>query len=338
MSTNIREESFEYVELFGRPALFTNSRIDRDTVPEGWYTYDLRGSDYDPGEPVSVEPKVIANHAGTILTHDPVTIPKSGPRPLKGRLAFLGDQYTLAEFCEVRGLNYPEDNRKYTLRPASPDEAGLFYTQEEQDKALGTVGHLRFDHGSGGNEFWSTWWEHNGNELNTPEFKVELQSVVDELRKGPLKSLSAMSGYCYDHHAPLEAGAGGSHGYVTETENYRYCLRCAPRRGDYSYIYIYDKRQHELNMKNTEKPIIARTSYANGEVFEHTDPEAFLTELREELQYVNTTGFRYEVLTDDPDLRKAVDDELYNLFGEENPRELEDYAQAPEQGMPMGGM
>ncbi|NLF26292.1 MAG: hypothetical protein GX592_00225, partial [Clostridiales bacterium] len=101
---------------------------------------------------------------------------------------------------------------------------------------------------------------------------------------------------------------------------------CTPVQGDYNaYLYAYDKRQQELNMKNTEKPIIARTSYANGEVFEHTDPEAFLTELREELQYRNSTGFHYEVLTDDPAVRKAVDDELYNLFGEENPRQLEDY-------------
>ena len=61
MSVNAREEEYEYVELFGKPALFTNSRIDRDTVPEGWYAYDLRGSDYDPGEPVTVEPKVGVN-------------------------------------------------------------------------------------------------------------------------------------------------------------------------------------------------------------------------------------------------------------------------------------
>lgn len=337
MSVTAREENYEYIELFGRPALFTNSRIDRDTVPEGWYAYDLRGSDYDPGEPVTAEPSVVVNHAGTILTHEPISFPEEGFRRLKGRLDFA-DAYnlSLAEFCEVRGLNYPEDNRKYTLRPASPDEAGLFYTKD-QDKALSTVGHLRFDHGSG-NEFWTTWWEHNGNELNTPEFKAELQSVVDELRCGPLKDRSTMSGYCHSHAGELDAGAGGSYGYVVETENYRYCLRCTPRAGDYSYIYIYDKRQQELNMKNTEKPIIARTSYANGEVFEHTDPEAFLTELREELQYINTTGFRYEVLTDDPDLRKAVDDELYNLFGEENPRELSDYEQMPTQGMTMGGM
>ena len=40
------------------------------------------------------------------------------------------------------------------------------------------------------------------------------------------------------------------------------------------------------------------------------------------------------MLTADPAIRKAVDDELYNLFCEENPRELEDYADT---GTAMGG-
>jgi hypothetical protein len=238
MSVNAFTEEYEYIELFGKPGLFTNARIDRDTVPEGWYAYDLRGSDYDPGEPVTVEPSVVVNHAGTILTHEPISFPKEGFKRLNGRLDFA-DAYhlSLQEFCEERGLNYPENNRKFILRPASPDEAGLFYSQEEQDAELATVGHMRFDHGSGGNEFWTTWWEHNGNTLNTPEFKAEFQQLVDELRRGPLKDRATMSSYCYSHAGELDAGAGGSHGYVAETENYRYCLRCSPQKGDYGDEY-----------------------------------------------------------------------------------------------------
>lgn len=64
MSVNAREEEYEHIELFGKPALFTNSRIDRTTVPEGFYCYDLRGSDYDPGRPVTIENQVTVNHAG----------------------------------------------------------------------------------------------------------------------------------------------------------------------------------------------------------------------------------------------------------------------------------
>lgn len=55
MSVNTREEIFREVELFGKPAFFSNSRIDRDTVPEQWFGYDLRGSDYAPGRRAAVE-------------------------------------------------------------------------------------------------------------------------------------------------------------------------------------------------------------------------------------------------------------------------------------------
>ena len=325
MSVNAFTEEYEYIELFGKPGLFTNARIDRDTVPEGWYAYDLRGSDYDPGVPVTVEPSVVVNHAGTILTHEPISFPKEGFKRLNGRLDFA-DAYhlSLQEFCEERGLNYPENNRKFILRPASPDEAGLFYSQEEQDAELATVGHMRFDHGSGGNEFWTTWWEHNGNTLNTPEFKAEFQQLVDELRRGPLKDRATMSSYCYSHAGELDAGAGGSHGYVAETENYRYCLRCSPQKGDYSYIYIYDKCQQELSMTQ-EPPVIGTVSFASGETLAYTDPAIFLQVIRDELPYKPTSGFQYKVLTDDPAVRKGADDILYDLFGEKNPRPLEDY-------------
>ena len=46
-----------------------------------------------------------------------------------------------------------------TLRPASIEEAGLFYSEleQEKDETLGTVGHARLDFGHSGKEFWHTW-------------------------------------------------------------------------------------------------------------------------------------------------------------------------------------
>lgn len=326
MSIDIREENFEYVELFGRPALFTSAHIDRDTVPEGWFAYNLRGSDYDPGEPVSVEPKVVVNHAGTILTHEPVTIPKSGSRPLKGRLDFLRDQYTLAEFCEVRGLNYPEDNRKYTLRPASPDEAGIFYAMTpDKDAELGCIGHVRIDFGHGGKEFWHTWQPRGDEALNSPEFKVELNSVVSEFRKTVLKDLSSMSSYCSEHGGKLGENSA-QYGYVAESAQYRYCLRCNPQPGDYqAYLTCFDKRQQALNMAQ-EKPVIGTVSFASGETLAYTDPAIFLQVIKNELPYKPSSGFQYKVLTDDPTVRKGADDILFDLYGEKNPRPLSDYS------------
>lgn len=36
MSVNARKETYEHIELFGKPALFTSARIDRLTVPKGF--------------------------------------------------------------------------------------------------------------------------------------------------------------------------------------------------------------------------------------------------------------------------------------------------------------
>ena len=87
-----------------------------------------------------------------------------------------------------------------------------------------------------------------------------------------------------------------------------------------------------------DKPLVGRVTYAGGDTHEFTDTEAFLKCVREELAYRPTTGFRYEVLTDDPTVRKQVDDMIFDLYGEENPRQLEEYQKMPDQGMTMGGI
>ena len=61
-------------------------------------------------------------------------------------------------------------------------------------------------------------------------------------------------------------------------------------------------------------------TFASGEQMEYLDRESYLAAIREELPYMASTGFRYETLTDDPSIRKAVDDILLDFAGEENPR------------------
>ena len=71
--------------------------------------------------------------------------------------------------------------------------------------------------------------------------------------------------------------------------------------------------------------LAGRVTYTSGEQQEFTDPEAYLQTIREELPYRDTTGFRYETLTDDPAVRKAVDDLLLDFAGEANPRRACNY-------------
>ena len=90
-------------------------------------------------------------------------------------------------------------------------------------------------------------------------------------------------------------------------------------------------------MARKEKPLVGRVTFVNGDTQEFTDADAYLRWTDAELHARPLPGFRYETLPDDPAVRKGVDDILFNLFGEENPRPLEKY-ETPDQGMKMGGM
>ena len=87
-----------------------------------------------------------------------------------------------------------KDATQLHIRPARPEEAGLFYAQHpEEDKRLGAVGCVRMDFGRSENKFCHTWWPRGPEELNSPAFKLELQEVVDTLRESVLKSRFAMT-------------------------------------------------------------------------------------------------------------------------------------------------
>ena len=99
-------EKYQAVELFGKPALFSNGRIDRDKLPEGLYVYDLRGSDYDPGLPVTIQEHVVVNHAATVIAAAPIELPEQGFLYLgEDGLNFTGGEQTVKEFWHAQ---YPE--------------------------------------------------------------------------------------------------------------------------------------------------------------------------------------------------------------------------------------
>ena len=101
------DEQYQEIELFEKPGLFSNGRIACDNLPEGVYCYDLRGSDDDPGEPVSVEEKVLVNHAGSVLLTEPLELPETGYLMLTEEegLNFTGGFSTLAQFLQEQKKN-----------------------------------------------------------------------------------------------------------------------------------------------------------------------------------------------------------------------------------------
>ena len=146
MSHDAQKVTYQEVTIFDRPALFTECRIDRATVPEGVYRYELRHGDADWGEPIELSRSLMVNFYGTVLTREPFQLPIDGWIPLEsGSLSFQdGGCRTLAEFQE----KYPASD-KDVIDFYSVNEPALhalyFSRSEEQDKTVGCVGHLRGD-------------------------------------------------------------------------------------------------------------------------------------------------------------------------------------------------
>lgn len=95
------QEKYQEVELFDVPALFANGRVDQAILPPGIYRYELRGSDYDPGYPLTVENHVTVNHAATVLTAIPINLSRQGRLWLGEELNFTGGEQTISEYQQM---------------------------------------------------------------------------------------------------------------------------------------------------------------------------------------------------------------------------------------------
>ena len=78
-------QKYELAEIDHNVVLFTNMRLDRDTVPEGIFCYDVRDSDDLDGNMAEVKPFVLVNHweSGSYYPED---------------WGYLGEDMSLSEF------------------------------------------------------------------------------------------------------------------------------------------------------------------------------------------------------------------------------------------------
>jgi len=98
---NLLNEKLQEIEIFDKPGLFSNGRLRDEDVPEGLYRYDLRGSDYDPGKPITVEKTVVVNHAASVLMAEELDLGAEGRLELgEEGLNFTGAELTVREFME----------------------------------------------------------------------------------------------------------------------------------------------------------------------------------------------------------------------------------------------
>jgi len=100
---NAMEEQFEEITVFGKPALFHDMRIKRESVPEGLYLYEVRHDDDGWGDPVQIARGIMVNHFGSIITREPIKLPPDGYLdidPEKDWSYAGGDCRTVKEFQE----------------------------------------------------------------------------------------------------------------------------------------------------------------------------------------------------------------------------------------------
>lgn len=150
MDEKILNEKLEQIELMGIQGLFSNGRIPKEVIPDGLYRYNLRGSDYDPGIPVTVEREVGVNHAGTVVLVAPIDFGGDRWKRLteENGLNFVGGHLSIQELHDNQQL-YKQLHKNQQLLEmlneietpeqlvASAESMGLTFTLEEAKIVLG---------------------------------------------------------------------------------------------------------------------------------------------------------------------------------------------------------
>lgn len=103
-------------KIKAKPALFTNFRIKRDTVPDGLYAYDVRHDDDCRGIPCEIAPFIMINHWGTIILAEPLELPNDGRRYIDEETDWNYDPFGGAEKNQKPCVTVEEFMNQYLNR------------------------------------------------------------------------------------------------------------------------------------------------------------------------------------------------------------------------------
>lgn len=95
---NFSDEEFEIIEIEGKTALFTNSRMIDADIPKGLHCYHLRHD--DDGDFCTLEKSVAVNHAGSVIVREPIELGENGCISLNNENApnFTGETTFMEDF------------------------------------------------------------------------------------------------------------------------------------------------------------------------------------------------------------------------------------------------
>lgn len=93
-------ENFDLVDMFEKPALFTNAHLTEKDIPQCLYFYHFRTDDDGCNQFASLEKSVLVNNGGTLITKEPIDLGANGCIELNEDTSpnFLGDEMTLDEY------------------------------------------------------------------------------------------------------------------------------------------------------------------------------------------------------------------------------------------------
>ena len=78
MQLDYRREKFNKVKVCGVECDFSDMRIDRSTVPEGRYQYEVADDDESQGNPARIKRGIVVNFFGTLISDVPLALGRDG--------------------------------------------------------------------------------------------------------------------------------------------------------------------------------------------------------------------------------------------------------------------
>lgn len=109
MRRNLEKVSGDVITLFGTDCFATDYRIDKSTIPAGYYAYELRSNGDENGGLTTLERSVMVDFAGTAVFNKPVFLSPAGFREIRD------SDYVMLD-CDVDFSDFREDYPPETKR------------------------------------------------------------------------------------------------------------------------------------------------------------------------------------------------------------------------------
>lgn len=86
-----------------------------------------------------------------------------------------------------------------------------------------------------------------------------------------------------------------------------------------------NKSEPETYVSDNKEKIVGIVSWTGNQYEVFTNSADYIACIKDEIAYWSTSGFKFNTLTNDPAICKAVDDIAYDLYGDDNPHDVEYY-------------